>query len=106
MITIHTEYVSVVSAKRIGDLKLSTRNSDNRCKNCNAFLIYDFAILDCNGKCVPLDLNHKRHFCTDAERIVHESAIVKNLQPLLEDTNKTELLSFELEPRIADGVKG
>jgi hypothetical protein len=106
MITIHTEYVSVVSAKRIGDLKLSTRNSDNRCKNCNAFLIYDSAIVDSNGKCAPLDLNHKRHFCCDAERIVHECAIVKSLQKIVKDTNNTELLSFELELRIADWVKG
>ena len=87
----------------------SSANSFNkficRCENCNASLIFDSAIQDYNGKCTPLGLDHKRHFCSAADKIPHECRIVEHFQKLVEDANNTELSSFELELRIVGGVK-
>jgi hypothetical protein len=84
----------------------SSTNSFNksicRCEHCNAFLIFSSAIEDQNGKCIALDLNHKRHFCSAADKIGHECQVVESVQRYLSHINRTELTSFELELKIID----
>jgi hypothetical protein len=90
-----------------GDMYSSTNSFNKsicRSENCNAILIFDSTIQDQNGKYIPLDLNHKRHFCCSSDKILHECSTVERLQKLVEDANHTELSSFELELRIVDGV--
>lgn len=80
-------------------------NFDHRCKICNSFIIYDSSIREQNGESIPLDLNYKRHFCSGADKIAHECRTVERAKKMIEDTNNTELSSFELELRIVDDVK-
>ena len=58
-----------------------------------------------NEECVPLDLNHKRHFCSGADKIVHECLTVERVKKIIEYMNNTELSSFELELGIVDGAE-
>lgn len=84
---------------------MSAPNFDQRCKGCNSFLIYDFSVREQNGECIPLDLNHKRHFCSSADKIAHECHTVECVKKIIEHTNNTELASFALKLRIVNGVK-
>ena len=79
-------------------------NFNQRCKYCNSLIIYDPIKREENGEYIPLDLNHKRHFCSSPDKILHECQIVEHVKKIIEDINKTELSSFELELRIVDGV--
>jgi hypothetical protein len=74
-----------------------------RCENCNAFVISDSAIQDQNGEYIPLDLDHKRHCCSAADKIEHESRVVESLLKSISHINNTELTSFKLELKIVDG---
>lgn len=78
-------------------------NFDHRCKHCNSLIIYDPANREEDGDTV-LDLNHKRHFCSNTDKIVHECQTVEHVKKLIDGINKTELSSFELELRIVDEV--
>jgi hypothetical protein len=73
-------------------------NFDQRCKVCKSFIIYDSSKRE-------LDLNHKRHFCSGADKISHECLTVERVKKIVEYTNNTELSSFELELGIVDGAK-
>jgi hypothetical protein len=89
-----------------GDMYSSTDSSNKsncRCGHCNAYIILDSAIQDQYGKYVPLDLNHKRHFCCGIDKILHESSLVEHLQKIVDHANDTELSSFELALKIVDG---
>lgn len=85
--------------------ELTTPNFDQRCKICNSFIISDSFVREQNGDCIPLDLNQKRHFCSSADKIVHECHTVECVKKMIEYANNTELSSFILELRIGDGVK-
>jgi hypothetical protein len=78
---------------------------DQRCKNCNSLIIFDATKREENREYTALDLNRKRHFCSDIDKIAHECKIVDYVKKIIDDFNKTELTSFELELRIVDGVK-
>ncbi len=88
------------------NLSSSTNNSINksicRCDRCNAYLIVDSAIKDQNRKFIVLDLDQKRHFCCDSDKILHEGHTVEYLQKIIDYTNKRELSSFKLELRIVN----
>lgn len=45
---------------------------------------------------VTVDINHKRHFCTGPERMIHEEDIVEGLQQHTKNINELELSSFQL----------
>ena len=75
-------------------------NSNHRCKNCNSLIIYNESIRNEDGKCTALDLNHKHHFCSSIDRILHECRAVEQIKKIIDDTNKTDLSSFELELKI------
>jgi len=77
-------------------------NFDQRCKGCNSFIIFDPSVREQNGKCVPLDLNHKRHFCSSSSRTVHECCTIDRLQKEVEDANNNDLVSFRVELKIVD----
>jgi hypothetical protein len=96
---------SAKNAKRNGNRIMSTPNFDQRCKICRSFIIYDSCKRELSGKCIPLDLNHKRHFCSGADKISHECLTVERVKKIVEYTNNTELSSFELELGIVDGAK-
>jgi len=81
---------------------MSTPNFDQRCKICNSFIIYDSSKRELNGKYIPLDLNHKRHFCCSADRIVHECSTVDQLIEMVEVSNNKDLISFRVELKIVD----
>ena len=78
---------------------------DQRCSSCNSFIIYDCSTRELNGECIPLDLNHKRHFCSPADKIAHECHTVERVKKIIESANNTELSSFKLELGIVGGVK-
>jgi hypothetical protein len=84
---------------------MSIPNYNHRCKVCNSFITYNSYKRDLNGKCIPLDLNGKRHFCCSADKIIHECNIVEQQKRKLDDINSTELSSFVLELRIVDEVQ-
>ena len=84
---------------------MSAPNYNQRCKGCNSFIIYDYSVRKQNGECIPLDLNHKRHFCSGIDKIAHECLTVERVKKIIEYTNNTELSSFELELGIVDGAK-
>jgi hypothetical protein len=89
-----------------GDMNSSTNSFNKsicRCEQCNAFLIFDSAIEDQNGKCIALDLNHKQHCCSATDKIEHEYQVVENALRYLDHINRTELTSFKLELSIIDG---
>jgi hypothetical protein len=77
-------------------------NFDQRCKGCNSFIIYDSSKRELNGKYIPLDLNHKCHFCCSADRIVHECSTVDQLIEMVEVSNNKDLISFRVELKIVD----
>ena len=72
------------------------------CQNCGALLIFDSAIRDQNGKCTLLDLERKRHFCTDADKIEHETNVIQNLSQFIDHINDMELTSFKVRLEIVD----
>jgi hypothetical protein len=80
-------------------------NIGQRCKNCSSLIKYDLSKREENGKYTPLDLDHKRHFCSSVDKIVHECQVVDRLKNLIKDANSTELSSFELELSIRDRVR-
>lgn len=79
-----------------------TPNFDQRCIICNSFIIYDSSVREQNEEYIPLDLNHKRHFCRSADRIVHECNTIGQLMEMVEDSNNKDLTSFRVELRIVD----
>jgi hypothetical protein len=90
-----------------GDKYRSTYSEDKsvcRCEQCNAFLIFDSAIEDQNGKCIAFDLNHKRHFCSAADKIEHECQVVETAIRYVSQINRTELTSFKLELLMGDCI--
>jgi hypothetical protein len=84
---------------------MSAPNFDQRCKVCNTFIIYDPSVREQNGECVPLDLNHKRHFCTGPDMIAHESLTVERSKKMIEYMNDVELSSLQLKLGIVIGVE-
>ena len=84
---------------------MSLPNFDQRCKICKSFIIYDSSKREQNGECILLDLNHKRHFCSGADKIAHECLTVERVKKIIEYMNNTELSSFELELGIVDREK-
>jgi hypothetical protein len=73
------------------------------CKNCGVILIYDSSIRDQNGKYILRDLEQKRHFCSDADKIEHETIVIQNLLQSIDHINETELTSFKIRLEIVDG---
>jgi hypothetical protein len=67
-----------------------------KCLRCKSSIIIDSKILDAHSTFIPLDLNHKRHICSGAERILHEEKVVKKIQSIIKKANDIELASFEL----------
>jgi hypothetical protein len=80
-------------------------NFDQRCKVCNSFIIYDPSVREQNGECVPLDLNHKRHFCTGPALIAHECLTVERAKKMIDYMNNVELSSLQLKLGIVTGVE-
>jgi hypothetical protein len=72
------------------------------CNDCGN-LIFDSKVRDLNSKEILLDLNHKRHCCSDADKIDHESKVVQDLLRSIEYINEIELTSFKLRLDIVDG---
>jgi hypothetical protein len=65
-----------------------------RCQKCKAINTLDGDDL--------LDLNGKRHFCEDPDRIAHEEKCVTQLKKIIQNYNQRELSSFQLELRMDD----
>jgi hypothetical protein len=63
-----------------------------RCQRCRAINSVDGDDL--------LDLNGKRHFCCDADRIAHEEKCVTQIQKIIGHYNHRELSNFQLELNI------
>ena len=83
---------------------MSIPDFNHRCKVCNSFVTYNSAKRDQNGNYILLDLNNKRHFCRNADMIIHECRTLEFVKTIIDDINRMELSSFELELKIADGV--
>jgi hypothetical protein len=73
-----------------------SENDYARCSRCKSSIIIDSKILDEHSTFIPLDLNHKRHICSGAERILHEEKVVKKIQSIIKKANDVELVSFQL----------
>jgi hypothetical protein len=69
---------------------------DSRCFKCNSLIIFNAKIVDEQSNVIPLDLNHKRHICGGAERILYEEKVVKKIQRIVKKVNDVELVSFQL----------
>jgi hypothetical protein len=67
-----------------------------RCYRCKALITYRSNIADNHGRAIPLDLNHKRHICSSADRVIHEEKVVKEIKDRIDKVNQVELLSFQL----------
>jgi len=68
----------------------------SRCYRCKALITYHSNIRDNQSRMIPLDLNHKRHLCSRADRIIHEEIVVKEIKDRIDKVNQIELSSFEL----------
>jgi hypothetical protein len=68
-----------------------------RCPNCKSQVV----IGSLNSSDL-LDLNWKRHFCDDADRIKHEENCVIEIQKFIEHCNRRELSSFQLGLKMDD----
>jgi hypothetical protein len=102
---IHFQCVYAKNAKRIGDIRMSINNFDQRCQHYNLVITYDPPKKEENEKYIPLNSNGKRHFCSSANKIVHEYRTVECVKKIIDDTSRRDLLCFELELRIADRVE-
>jgi hypothetical protein len=74
MISIHTQYVSVATAERIGDLKMGQMNIF-RCVKCHRIISLSPNKLDGNGNLVPSNLDSKPHLCLNFD-VIKESDIL------------------------------
>lgn len=79
--------------------------TNHRCQYCNSLIIFDQYNKKANGEYTPLDLNHKRHFCSSVDKIIHECRTVDYAKKIVDDMNNTDLSSFGLELRIVDIAK-
>jgi hypothetical protein len=68
-----------------------------RCPNCKSQVV----VGSLNSSDL-LDLNWKRHFCDDADRIKHEENCVIEIQKFIEHYNRRELSSFQLGLKMDD----
>jgi hypothetical protein len=66
------------------------------CPNCKSQIIVSL------NSSNPLDLNWKRHFCSDPDRLAHEVGCVTQLQNIIEYYNRRELSSFQLGLKMDD----
>ena len=83
----------------------SAPNYNQRCKICNAFIVFDLSKRERNGKCIPLDLNGKRHFCSSVDKIIHEGKIVQQFEQECDEINSVELSSFRLDVQLVEGIQ-
>ena len=67
-----------------------------RCYKCKAPIIFRSNIVDRDDKRIPLDLNEKRHLCTNADRVLHELRVVNGIKDDVDFVNRIELSSFRL----------
>jgi hypothetical protein len=84
---------------------MSTSNFNQRCEVCNSLIIYDLARREEDGKCIPLDLNGKLHFCSSADKILHECRTVERIKKIIDVSNSVDLSNFQLELGICDQGK-
>jgi hypothetical protein len=83
-------------------IEMAKLGFNRRCKSCNSLIIYDPTKREENGEYTKLDLNCKRHFCSDIDKIEHECKIIDHVKRIIDNINKMELTSFELELKIVD----
>jgi hypothetical protein len=72
--------------------KPNRSESRTRCARCNSQVL----VMNDYSRDL-LDLNRKRHFCNDVDRILHEEKCVIRLQSILEYYNQTEFSSQQVE---------
>lgn len=95
--TEYQERTSAANAVRIDSItsklvKKEKNASHIRCQRCKSINTFDGDDL--------LDLNEKRHFCEDPDRIAHEVKCLTQIQKIIEYYNRRELSSFQLELNI------
>lgn len=73
-----------------------------RCFTCGSYIIHNPNTMDEHGNSIPLDLNHKRHFCTGVERLLHEEKVVKSINKIINNANGIEVSSFKLELHVSE----
>jgi hypothetical protein len=93
----YQEKRSAANAVRIDSItsklvKKEKNASHVRCQKCKSINALDGDDL--------LDLNGKRHFCEDPDRIADEVKCVTQIQQIIEYYNRRELSSFQLELNI------
>ena len=92
----YQEKTSAANAVRIDSITSKFVKKGNashvRCQKCKSINRFDGDDL--------LDLNGKRHFCSDPDRITHEEECVTQLKKIIEYYNRRELSSFQLELNI------
>jgi len=67
-----------------------------RCLKCKVFITFRSNLVDQFAEDIPLDLNLKRHICSNADCIIHEQRIVKEVEYHVDKVNQVELTSFQL----------
>ena len=67
-----------------------------RCYRCKAPIIFRSNIVNSHGRRIPLDLNQKRHLCSNADRVIHEVKVVNGIKNRVDKVNQIELSSFQL----------
>lgn len=67
----------------------NTSGNPLRCPRCRSLII-----IDTRNAADLLDLNMKRHFCSNVDRILHEVQCVTEIQQIIEYYNQCELSSF------------
>ncbi|MDQ6668763.1 MAG: hypothetical protein M3Y53_11150 [Thermoproteota archaeon] len=95
----YQEKTSTAAAVRIDSItsKLVKKEKDAShfgCLKCKAITTLDGDDL--------LDLNGKRHFCEDPDRMDHEEKCVIQIQKIIEYYNRRELSSFQLGLKMDD----
>ena len=91
----YQEKISTANAVRIDSITSKLVKNDEshiHCRRCKCIIALDGVDL--------LDVQGKRHFCRDAERIVHEERCVAEIQEIIEYYNRRELSSFQVELNI------
>jgi hypothetical protein len=92
--TTNAKAVKIISISSRMNIEVATHV---RCPNCKSQVVV--GSLDSSDL---LDLNWKRHFCDDADRIKHEEKCVTKIQKIIEYYNRLELSSFQLGLKMDD----
>jgi hypothetical protein len=92
-----TDKIITAEALRIENIASTPNRSESRtrCAQCNSQVL----VMNEYSRDL-LDLNRKRHFCNDVDRILHEEKCVIRLQRIVEYYNRTEFSSHQLEMSI------